>query len=67
LWGIEIRWLYACGACHRLISDTPPACFSVLGVGPRRKVESHDNYTNAFERLVRDLKKSQPPIIMKGG
>jgi hypothetical protein len=31
------------------------------------KWKSHDDYTNAFDRLVRDLKKSQPPIIMKSG
>jgi len=36
-------------------------------IGDFRKWKSHDDYTNAFDRLVRDLKKSQPPIIMKGG
>src|SRR3954447_15156731 len=36
-------------------------------IGDFRKWKSHDDYTAAFERLVRDLKKSQPPIIMKGG
>jgi TIR domain/Pentapeptide repeats (8 copies) len=36
-------------------------------IGDFRKWKSHDHYTNAFDRLVRDLKKSQPPIIMKGG
>jgi hypothetical protein len=35
-------------------------------VGDFRKWRSHDDYTTAFDRLVRDLKKSQPPIIMKG-
>lgn len=35
-------------------------------IGDFRKWKSHDDYTNAFDRLVRDLKKSQPPIIMKG-
>jgi len=36
-------------------------------IGDFRKWKSHDDYTAAFDRLVRDLKKSQPPIIMKGG
>ncbi len=36
-------------------------------IGDFRKWKSHDDYTTAFDRLVRDLKKSQPPIIMKGG
>lgn len=36
-------------------------------IGDFRNWKSHDEYNNAFERLVRDLKKSQPPIIMKGG
>jgi uncharacterized protein YjbI with pentapeptide repeats len=36
-------------------------------IGDFRKWKSHDHYTSAFDRLVRDLKKSQPPIIMKGG
>jgi uncharacterized protein YjbI with pentapeptide repeats len=36
-------------------------------IGDFRKWKSHDDYTAAFEKLVRDLKKSQPPIIMKGG
>jgi hypothetical protein len=36
-------------------------------IGDFRNWKSHDDYTNAFDRLVRDLKKSQPPIIMKGG
>ncbi|MEA2238876.1 MAG: hypothetical protein QOC81_3600 [Thermoanaerobaculia bacterium] len=36
-------------------------------IGDFRTWKSHDDYTNAFDRLVRDLKKSQPPIIMKGG
>ena len=36
-------------------------------IGDFRKWKSHDDYTNGFDRLVRDLKKSQPPIIMKGG
>jgi hypothetical protein len=35
-------------------------------IGDFRKWKSHDDYTAAFDRLVRDLKKSQPPIIMKG-
>ena len=35
-------------------------------IGDFRKWKSHDDYTDAFNRLVRDLKKSQPPIIMKG-
>jgi len=35
-------------------------------IGDFRTWKSHDEYTAAFERLVRDLKKSQPPIIMKG-
>ncbi|HXH90166.1 MAG TPA: TIR domain-containing protein [Thermoanaerobaculia bacterium] len=34
-------------------------------IGDFRKWKSHDDYTNAFDRLVRDLKKSQPPIIMR--
>ena len=33
----------------------------------RREWKSHDDYSVAFDRLVHDLKKSQPPIIMKGG
>jgi uncharacterized protein YjbI with pentapeptide repeats len=36
-------------------------------IGDFRNWKSHDDYTTAFDRLVRDLKKSQPPIIMKGG
>jgi len=36
-------------------------------IGDFRRWKSHDHYTTAFDRLVRDLKKSQPPIIMKGG
>jgi hypothetical protein len=36
-------------------------------IGDFRKWKSHDDYAAAFDRLVRDLKKSQPPIIMKGG
>ena len=36
-------------------------------IGDFRNWKSHDHYTSAFDRLVRDLKKSQPPIIMKGG
>jgi hypothetical protein len=36
-------------------------------IGDFRKWKSHDDYAAAFEKLVRDLKKSQPPIIMKGG
>jgi hypothetical protein len=36
-------------------------------IGDFRKWKSHDDYTAAFDRLVRNLKKSQPPIIMKGG
>jgi hypothetical protein len=36
-------------------------------IGDFRKWKSHDDYTRAFDKLVRDLKKSQPPIIMKGG
>jgi hypothetical protein len=36
-------------------------------IGDFRQWKSHDDYTAAFDRLVRDLKKSQPPIIMKGG
>jgi hypothetical protein len=36
-------------------------------IGDFRKWKSHDDYAVAFEKLVRDLKKSQPPIIMKGG
>jgi hypothetical protein len=36
-------------------------------IGDFRKWKSHDDYTAAFDRLVRGLKKSQPPIIMKGG
>ncbi|HEX3071006.1 MAG TPA: hypothetical protein VHX14_20725, partial [Thermoanaerobaculia bacterium] len=36
-------------------------------IGDFRKWKSHDDYTRAFEKLVKDLKKSQPPIIMKGG
>ena len=36
-------------------------------IGDFRKWKSHDDYTNAFDRLVRDLKKSHAPIIMKGG
>jgi uncharacterized protein YjbI with pentapeptide repeats len=35
-------------------------------IGDFRKWKSHDDYTAAFDKLVRDLKKSQPPIIMKG-
>lgn len=35
-------------------------------IGDFRQWKSHDDYTTAFDRLVRDLKKSQPPIIMKG-
>jgi hypothetical protein len=35
-------------------------------IGDFRNWKSHDDYTAAFDRLVRDLKKSQPPIIMKG-
>lgn len=35
-------------------------------IGDFRQWKSHDDYTAAFDRLVRDLKKSQPPIIMKG-
>jgi len=35
-------------------------------IGDFRRWKSHDDYTDAFNRLVRDLKKSQPPIIMKG-
>jgi hypothetical protein len=35
-------------------------------IGDFRKWKSHDDYTRAFDRLVRDLKKSQPPIIMRG-
>jgi len=34
-------------------------------IGDFRQWKSHDDYTNAFDRLVRDLKKSQPPIIMR--
>jgi hypothetical protein len=36
-------------------------------IGDFREWKSHDDYSAAFDRLVRDLKKSQPPIIMKGG
>jgi hypothetical protein len=36
-------------------------------IGDFRQWKSHDDYTRAFDKLVRDLKKSQPPIIMKGG
>jgi len=36
-------------------------------IGDFRKWKSHDDYAIAFDKLVRDLKKSQPPIIMKGG
>ena len=36
-------------------------------IGDFRRWKLHDDYTVAFERLVRDLKKSQPPIVMKGG
>jgi len=36
-------------------------------IGDFRKWKSHDDYSKAFDKLVRDLKKSQPPIIMKGG
>jgi hypothetical protein len=35
-------------------------------IGDFRNWKSHDDYTRAFDKLVRDLKKSQPPIIMKG-
>jgi hypothetical protein len=35
-------------------------------IGDFRQWKSHDDYTRAFDKLVRDLKKSQPPIIMKG-
>jgi hypothetical protein len=35
-------------------------------IGDFRKWKSHDDYTRAFDKLVKDLKKSQPPIIMKG-
>ncbi len=35
-------------------------------IGDFRQWKSHDDYTRAFEKLVKDLKKSQPPIIMKG-
>jgi hypothetical protein len=35
-------------------------------IGDFRNWKSHDDYTRAFEKLVRDLKKSQPPIIMRG-
>jgi hypothetical protein len=34
-------------------------------IGDFRNWKSHDDYAKAFDRLVRDLKKSQPPIIMK--
>ncbi|MEA2413721.1 MAG: hypothetical protein QOI58_378 [Thermoanaerobaculia bacterium] len=36
-------------------------------IGDFRQWKSHDDYTRTFNRLVDDLKKSQPPIIMKGG
>jgi hypothetical protein len=36
-------------------------------IGDFRQWKSHDDYTRAFDKLVRDLKKSQPPIIMKSG
>jgi uncharacterized protein YjbI with pentapeptide repeats len=35
-------------------------------IGNFRNWTQHDDYTRAFEKLVRDLKKSQPPIIMRG-
>jgi len=34
-------------------------------IGDFRKWKSHDDYTKAFGKLVSDLKKSQPPIIMR--
>ena len=36
-------------------------------IGDFRKWKSPADYTAAFDGLVDDLKKSQPPIIMKGG
>ena len=36
-------------------------------IGDFPKWKLHDDYTRAFDRLVRGLKKSQTPIIMKGG
>jgi len=36
-------------------------------IGDFRKWKSHDHYAIAFDKLVQDLKKSQPPIMMKGG
>jgi len=52
-----------------LTSDEPwPADIRLKRhIGDFRKWKSHDDYTKAFDKLVRDLKKSQPPIIMKGG
>lgn len=36
-----------------------------LQIGNFRQWKAHDDYTKSFERLVRDLKKAQPAIVMR--